>query len=295
MKSSKIKCVILTAGCASFLFATVIATIFLLVHLGVFLPDKFENNQLVLMARSAEKKYDGKELICDEWDIVKGDLMEGHHMTVDVFGRQLAVGQSSNRLHVCIFDRDGRDVTASYDLTVIPGTLTVFPIELLVVSESKTKNYDGMPLENSGTRLMSGNLMKGDTLTCIVTGKQTDVGSSSNTFLAIVTDENGNDVTSNYRIAYDYGELSVRPRVLCITTGNASKEYDGKPLTNDVWTLDSPDQLVQGQRVEVKMGMQLTARGSVENRPLKVTVYENGRDVSFCYVITFRLGTLTVK
>jgi hypothetical protein len=117
---------------------------------------------------------------------------------------------------------NGIDVTHEYAivfdlfdqnvLDYVPIRVDQRNIELTTASE--TKIDDGKPLSNPNVMISKGTLVSGDTLTAHANGILTNVGSNKN-FLdkrnIQITDENGNDVTKNYKITVIFGVLEILP------------------------------------------------------------------------------------
>jgi uncharacterized protein YnzC (UPF0291/DUF896 family) len=117
---------------------------------------------------------------------------------------------------------NGIDVTHEYAivfdlfdqnvLDYVPIRVDQRSIELTTASE--TKIDDGKPLSNPNVMISKGTLVSGDTLTAHANGILTNVGSNKN-FLdkrnIQITDENGNDVTKNYKITVIFGVLEILP------------------------------------------------------------------------------------
>jgi hypothetical protein len=84
---------------------------------------------LEITAGSATKIYDGTPLTNHSYEITGGSLAEGDYIAeCKVTGSQTAVGSSDNVIeNVVIKPRDveGTDVTHNYDITRVPGKLTV--------------------------------------------------------------------------------------------------------------------------------------------------------------------------
>lgn len=91
------------------------------------------------------------------------------------------------------------------------ATYTIAPRPVTLTSASDTKEYDGTPLTNNNvtpTVTAEGKgFVEGQGVTCTVTGTQTEVGSSDNTFTYEPKDKNTN--LSNYEIKPIYGKLTV--------------------------------------------------------------------------------------
>ena len=120
----------------------------------------------------------------------------------------------------------------------VPGTLTITPRAVIMTSATDEKAYDGTPLTNdtvtataysaeNGTGFVSGEGASYD-----VTGSQTLVGTSDNTFTYTL---NENTLASNYAITTLLGKLTVTdgtdekpldPSLFLTKTHDATKTYD---------------------------------------------------------------------
>ena len=113
----------------------------------------------------------------------------------------------------------------------------------------------------------------------------------------VYTDENGKDVTQFYKINADYGVLEVTPRSIVVSAGNAEKAYDGAPLTNRSYDIQSEydTALAHGHRAAVTVTGSQTNVGRCDNVVSFIVIFdENGNDVTGNYSIGFRTGTLIV-
>ena len=82
------------------------------------------------------------------------------------------------------------------------GKLTITPAPLTVTTDSDSKVYDGIALTAPGS--ITG-LVNDETVTFTVTGSQTDVGSSTNTYSIVW----GNVKAANYSLTEELGTLNV--------------------------------------------------------------------------------------
>ena len=82
------------------------------------------------------------------------------------------------------------------------GKLTITPAPLTVTTDSDSKVYDGIALTAPGS--ITG-LVNDETVTFTVTGSQTDVGSSTNTYSIVW----GNVKATNYSLTEELGTLTV--------------------------------------------------------------------------------------
>ena len=255
---------------------------------------------ITITAEGAEKVYDGKPLTKDAYtntDPAEGDFISSVKLT----GSQTNVGSSDNvPSDALIRNKAGDDVTANYAITYKNNTLTVTPKRIVITGGDAEKVYDGTELTNDD--FSTDDLADGDTVTSItVTGGQTNAGSSANTPSdAVITNENGEDVTSNYEIVYDDGTLTVTKKPIIITAGSAEKVYDSKPLTNDEYETSAEGEdgngLAGGDSVSsVKVEGSRTNVGTSPNVASDaVLVNKDGKDVTANYDITYVDGSLTV-
>ena len=118
------------------------------------------------------------------------------------------------------------------------GTLTITPATLTIVTEGATKAYDGTELTAAGN--ISGFVTptggEKETATFAVTGSQTEVGKSDNTY-TLTWD--GTAVESDYTLAKTIGELEVTASKteLNVVSADGEWEYDGTAHTKYEYTV----------------------------------------------------------
>ena len=122
------------------------------------------------------------------------------------------------------------DVTEKYIVTAANnGQLVINPRSVTLTSASASKVYDGKPLTNDTVAVGGDGFVKDEGATYKVTGSQTVVGSSENTFTYTLND--GTKAT-NYNIELALGTLEVTPvtaEVIVTITGRTDEmPYDGK-------------------------------------------------------------------
>ena len=228
-------------------------------------------------------------------DIPAASTADGDQIkSVELYGSQTDAGSSENVPSSAIITNEaGVDVTDSYDITYIPGTLTVTPRAVTIIADSDEKNYDGTELV-SYLYKYTGLAVEHRILEITLNGSQTDVGSSGNhPTAAIIVDAEGKNVTDNYTITYESGTLTVTRKTVTITAGSDTKVYDGTALTNDSWT--STD-LAAGDSIEsvVVTGSQ-TVAGSSDNVPSAAVIRNaDGEDVTENYLVKYVSGKLEV-
>lgn len=113
---------------------------------------------------------------------------------------------------------------------IIDGTLTIDKRDVTLTSASDSKAYDGTALENKN--VTAEGFVGNDGATYNVTGSQTEVGSSDNTFTYELNKGTNKD---NYNIKTVNGKLTVTENadevVVTITEKSGTAKYDGKEHT----------------------------------------------------------------
>ena len=159
---------------------------------------------ITVTTESAEKFYDRLPLICHKYQITEGSLAKTDFATPNFTGTQTEVGESLNTVKLTVTHSEVGDVTDSYNITYVNGTLKVKPGKLYVASHSAAKVYDGTPLTCAEYDV--DGLLPSDTLEVIFYGAQTEIGSSSNFFTVKL---NGSDDLKYYELVPLYGTLLV--------------------------------------------------------------------------------------
>ena len=105
-----------------------------------------------------------------------------------------------------ITDAKGTDVTAQFALTTVDGTLVIKPRNVTMTSADAEKKYDGTPLTDA--TVTDEGFVAGEGATYAVSGTQTLIGSSENTFEFTL---NANTRQENYVMETVFGTLTVTP------------------------------------------------------------------------------------
>lgn len=130
-------------------------------------------------------------------------------------------------INVTLVDRgDESGYPYAYNKARHDVNISVLPKDLLVTTESATKVYDGTPLTAGGT---CEGLVPGETLQEFkTTGKQTDAGSSPNTYSITWGTDNGQAQQANYHVVESPGTLTVLPAPTAV---NLSLSQNGTSAT----------------------------------------------------------------
>ncbi len=254
-----------------------------------------EPRRITVSTQGGAKEYDGLPVVSDVWSVSSGTLAAGDtlkmHMTPfpSDAGEYVIVPEKFE-----ITDSEGNEVTYKYEISFDYGVYTVRPIQLSFSTESDEKIYDGKTLTNPNWTMTGGAVLEGHTITAEAVGTRTIVGKSKNVLSVIITDENKKDVTHNYNILVDAGELTINPILLTFTTDSAQKVYDGKLLQAPGYKLIS-GQLLPGHRLEGEANGMLIDVGEKDNTLLVMIYNENNVNVTAAgYEIVVEYGTLKI-
>ena len=249
------------------------------------------DDEVIIIAPSATKMYDGTALTEDgtgEKKVTVTGLPEGYTIETTVEGSIIDVGTGENVIAAYkILNASGKDETSRFtNVTTRNGELTVTKRKVVLTSESGSKDYDRKPLQNKTVTESGDGFVKGEVTDIAANGTVTHVaeGEVVNTITYRTLSRFKED---NYEITLEEGTLKILPVPLTITTGSASKIYDGTPLTKQEQRIAG---LVSGDNVTVRANGSITEVGTTKN------TYEiDWKNTSESdYTVTDELGDLTI-
>lgn len=256
------------------------------------------SSEFTVVAKSDSKAYDGTPLTNSNYEVF-GELPEGYTYDVTVEGSVTDIATVENNVSVIIYDALGNDVTDRIDVECIPGTLRVYQRNIMIRANSDSKEYDGAPLRNSGycTESGSDSLLPGHTMSATVEGSRTDPGDTDNVITDVsITDEVGNDVSQYYNVTCFKGNLTIDKISLRIESETDSKYYDGEPLVNSGYQVDTEDKILPDHTLYVEVNGSIIVPGVVDNTMTVYIIDAEGNDVKdLYYEVTEVLGTLSVE
>lgn len=280
--------------------------------LGTLKVDKYA---LTIVSGSAQRPYiKGEYLICHEWneqEVLSLDIFKSHTIRVNFYARIEKVGKTENIFIPHIFNSNGKDVTSSFDIEEVLGTLEVTLSDIIIISGSYYDEYDGKEHFEMTLELIEGCLYPDhyiDIDSAIFPNSVTNVsdGIVINTFdNLIIRDAEGNDVTYMYDgyLNYEYGLLEVIPFEVTVKAPSITKEYDGE------W-LRTPYEIEYNARLEKELNSdpnyvftwevgeaygEILNGGSVASSVADLQIYLNGEPVEMSnFDITYVDGALTI-
>ncbi|MCQ2546296.1 MAG: InlB B-repeat-containing protein, partial [Clostridia bacterium] len=232
---------------------------------------KVSKRNVTLTSATASKDYDGSALTDDTVTVTGDGFVKGQGLfakdegaTYAVTGSQTIAGTSKNTFSYALNENTK---AGNYNITKVEGSLTVNPIgtPITVTARSDSKIYDGTALTNGRFSFTKGVLLEGDELTAVVTGSQTDAGSSDNVVESYRVMRGKTDVTGCYSFTDSVkGTLEVTKRSVTLTSGSDSKTYDGTALTKNEVTV-SGDGFAEGEGYTADVTGSQTEVGSSAN------------------------------
>ncbi len=256
----------------------------------------FGKRSITIQVNDKTKPYDGTLLTSNEFEIVEGSLVEGDVLTIECSGsvKDVRSGKVKNNVQgYTILDKDGNNVSINYDLTSLSGYLEISPINITVTSNDATKVYDGTVLSNNSYSITEGELLENNNLRVISSTEISNVSLVANNLNIVIEDNDGNDVTSNYRINQQTGQLRITPRVLDVQTLSGTFLYDGLEHSLSEYTLVDESQLLTGDVITIANEMFLKNVGKAVNR-FNLQITSNSIDVTNNYQINYDYGTIEI-
>ena len=253
---------------------------------------------VTLKSATLSKKYDGNALVNGDTALeIESGFAEGEGATYNFTGSQTVVGSSANAFS---YELNSNTNIDNYEISKQEGTLTVTnreaKYEITVKANSATATYDGKEHEAVGVETYEFTV-EGNSYT--VSGlstedpKQKDAGSYTNniTGTPVVTDKEGNVVTSEFEVKTENGSLTITPRPVTLTSESASKPYDGTALTRP--DVAGGDGFVAGEVTDIRATGSVTnvSEGEVTNAITYVTGEKFNADN---YNITREEGKLSI-
>lgn len=159
------------------------------------LSDTYENQYKEFLNYNSPIQYsiDGKKWVNNPAGI---ELINAG--TYTVYAKQTVIVTLTDLTSAAVED-EPREVVGQ-------ATYIITPRDVTLTSGSATKEYDGTPLTNNTVTVEGDGFVNDEGVTCTVTGTQTAVGSSDNTFDYTL---NSNTKEGNYTITPNYGTLTV--------------------------------------------------------------------------------------
>ena len=270
---------------------------------AVYTAQYEKKNEITVVANSDEVTYDGKEHSVSGFEqtefTINGKVYTVSGLDASASGTDANTYTNAVTGTAVVTDADGKNVTNRFTVNTQDGELKIKPIEITLTSASDQKQYDGTPLTNSNVTVKKGAFVDGEGYTANVTGSQTLVGSSDNTFTYTL---NEGTKAQNYVIEKSFGELKVIDRTekyeITVIAKSDEVTYDGEvhsvsgfktlsfTVEGNTYTVSGLDARVSG-----------TNAGEYTNAVTGTAVVTdaNGNDVTGQFTVKTENGKLIIK
>ena len=261
---------------------------------------KKASQAITITAASQEWPYDGSAHENTEVKLTSGSLLTGDTLVAEATGSVTNVAdtaEGNNPVKAGYKVMHGStDVTESYAITAVDGTLTITPVELTITAQDKDFTYDGTA--HSWPEYDVSGLIGTDAVTAVVTGSITLPSESPvDNVVESYTFTSGS--AGNYTITTEDGELTMKKASQAITITAASDEwpYDGNAHENTLVELTGGSLFEGDQLVAEATGSVTNVSDTADgNNPVAAgyKVMHGTTDVTENYSITAVAGTLTI-
>ena len=186
-----------------------------------------EPKELTVVTMGASKPYDGTPLTAN--GKIEG-FVNGETAVFAVIGSQTEVGECTNAYTI---EWSGNAKQGNYTVKEELGKLEVTKSQaaIVIVPKGGKKTYDGTPLVSEGADAYG--LPAGFTCEATTKGSVTNVGSAvAEIDTYAIKNADGKDVADQFgNVSTGFATLLVTKRPVTVVSEDASKVYDGTPLT----------------------------------------------------------------
>ncbi|MBQ9306930.1 MAG: leucine-rich repeat protein, partial [Clostridia bacterium] len=255
--------------------------------------------KLTVTAKPVKLTYDG--MPHGGSGVTADRLLTGHTITDAVIeNEQTRVGTYENELQpvaVTITDAKGNEVTSRYEIAYADAELAILARPMTVTAKSVKQEYNGSAVTSSDFSVQGA--VEGHTVTSVITGSKTVAGTYKNAFAPTqitVKDASGADVTNQYKITAQKGDLTITAKLLTLTVDKSTVVYDGLTHDESTFTLKG---MVSGQEFTVSawMATEAVLAGEYKSvlQPASYAITTKaGENVTSSYAIAFVPGDLVI-
>ena len=216
-----------------------------------------------ITANSNTLQYNGEEQKVEGFKVVTAGY-EVTGLTAEAKGKDFGT-YNTEITGTATVTKGGVDVTDKVIVNKINGTLTISKREVTLTSGSASRVYNKEALTNKEVTVSGDGFAKDEGATYTVTGSQTEVGESDNTFTYTLKE---GTLASNYNITKKEGKLSITPVTDEVTVrikGNKDTvTYNGEEQSVSGYTVDSISNTIYSS-TDFTLNGQATATGKDAN------------------------------
>ena len=260
--------------------------------------------KIIVTSATDEHEYDGAAFINSGYTTVyatdekKAGLLNGDELTVLTYAKITDVGSIPND---CTYEVQ----SDNYEIVKVnSGTLTVNKRAVTVTTGSILNGvYNGTAYSTDRATAGAGDLVLNHTLKAVLPLFEqvdaTDEKGEDNKTEFTVVDGNGDDVSGNYEISYNYGKIIVKPAEITVTTGSIlNGVYNGAAYSTEEGSLKSGTlylgATLAADKDTVTEVIDATDDEGVANET-EFKVFVGSTDVTKNYKISYDNGRIVVK
>lgn len=255
---------------------------------------------LQISTGSANKTYDGTALKSEEFHIVSGSLVAGDSIELVDASSITNAGRKDNAQSFRITTGDGSDMTSHYDISLVPGNLTISKRPLSLATSDYEFTYDGTDKKNfmESMHLQGEDKpAEGEEVHCSYADQApyVDAGEYVHAFqVKVVRGET--DVTENYAITKNPGKTIIQKRALVLTSGSRTFDYDKEKRSVNEANIAEGYSLAEKDEFVVTSYPEPIDAGEYQNA-LQFSLLDKGThaDVAKNYEVTFNTGKITIN
>lgn len=162
-------------------------------------------------ANDVTKVYNGEAQSSVNTEATISGNVTGHIFTTNVIGTGKNVGTYTlTPSNIKIFDTESNDVTSNYNITPANGTLEITQKPITITANDVDVTYNAKPYGENG--YVQTGLIAGQEISALtISGENTAVGTYTDALVpsAAVIKADEEDVTSNYVITYNKGNMTI--------------------------------------------------------------------------------------
>jgi cell division septation protein DedD len=222
-------------------------------------------------------------------------LAEGDSIELITGTANRAAGEDVGEYEISV---EGEELQGNYKVTYVSGSLKILPEDTVLVTitgNKATYQYDGTEKTVAGYTVEIENSENYTEDDIEFQGNESLTETNAGTYAMGLTEEDFTNRNSNFtNVVFQVkdGELTITRRQVTLTSGDASKQYDGTALFTDEDSVQvSGDGFAEGEGASYIMTGRITSEGTTEN---KFNYILNDDTLEGNYDITTVFGTLTV-
>lgn len=256
---------------------------------------------VTLTSESAELTYNAQPHTFG--DVTADGLVEWHNV-IATFDSFTSAGEHENAPLEGwkIVDREGNPVSSeNYSVKWVHGTVTIDPRPITVATGSTESIivYDGQPHSVKTFTVQSPNYFEEYGHKLVVTQYPSfeDASNHLNIWDGYwhIEDGNGNEMTNNYDVEWEWGTIQIVRREITVKTASATSVYNGtNQFFNDDFEVISDLGLVEGHNLTITCRPCMSANTYTNEHRSYSIKKGDGTVVTDNYSITWEYGTVTI-